>query len=152
VSNENLRSSQDYWYVPRFVRVLWGYKVFQWRLDVYSVQAGSVPTAPQSLYQQHRRDQPLAVNDGCFLFVAEEILLGTDNIEIAYESANVARVGEVELATRSGNRVGLRLARGVQHLQTGNVVLHLAENVEDGSTILRHRTIVTSLNKLRLCA
>src|ERR1700741_3893694 len=119
--------------------------VFDLWLDVHRLQAGSVPAPAKGLHEEHGGDQALALNDGRFLFVGQQDLLCADHVQIADESADITRCGDVQFAARRVNRVSLRLARGVEHLQTGDVVLDLAKSVEYGSAVVRDRRVVTRL-------
>src|SRR5208337_4289156 len=72
------------------------------------------------------------------------------DIEITDEAAGIARGGDLELAARGIDSVRLRLARGVEHLQAGEVVLHLAERVEDRTAIRGDGSVVARLRELHL--
>ena len=75
------------------------------------VEAGSIPTASQGFDEEDGSDQTLTLDYGYLLLVGQEILLRAHNIEIADKAADIPGVGEVELAARSSNGIGLRLTR-----------------------------------------
>jgi hypothetical protein len=124
--------------------------VARFRFYLDRSEAGGVPTASKRLDEQNRSDEALAVDDGSFLFVDEKVLLGINNIEIINEASDVAGSGNVELASRGGNRVGLGFAGGVENLETGYIVLNFAEGIENGVAIAGDVGVVAGLRELQL--
>ena len=49
--------------------------IFQVRLFLHGGKACGIPASSQRFYKEHGGDEPLAVDNGGFLLVAEQILL-----------------------------------------------------------------------------
>ena len=109
--------------------MLRGDDVFELGFDLDGGEAGGVPTTAECLDEKDRGNEALALDDGGLLLVAEKILLRTDDVEIADETSDIARVRKIELATRGCDGIGLGLASGVEDLQAGDVVLNLSESI-----------------------
>src|SRR5690348_8375373 len=63
-------------------------------LDSDRRQARAIPTTTQCLDQENGRNQALAAKLRCQTFIGEQLLLGSNHIEICNQAAAVARIGE----------------------------------------------------------
>ena len=129
-----------------------GYGVTEARLDLEGSNAGSVPTAAESFDQKDAGDELLALDQSHFVLVVEEILLGTDDIEITDEAADIAAVGEVQRAASGIHGSLLGGLRFVEDRDAGKAVLHFLKSAEDRAAIVRDGGIVAGLRVLLLRA
>ena len=132
--------------------VLRGKCVAEARLDLEGGDAGSVPTAAKSLYQENAGDQFLPLNDGHFILIVEEILLGADDIEIADEAADVAAVGKVQRAASGIHGLLLGGLRFGEDRNSREAILNFLKGAENSAAIVGDSRVVAGLRKLLLRA
>ena len=121
-------------------------------MNFYRGEAGGVPAAAEGFDQEDAGDEFLALQDGEFLFVAEEILLGGDDVEIADQAAGVAAGGDVESAARSVDGLLLGLIGLIENGEAGERILDFAEGFEHGAAIAGDGGVVIGLRELNLSA
>src|SRR6516164_8367139 len=126
--------------------------VFELWLDMNRLQAGSIPATAERLDEQDAANQALSLNDGRFLFIRKQDLLSTHNVEIADESSHITGCGDIQLSVCGIDGIGLRLAGGVEHFESGDIVLDFAKGVEHRCAIARDRCPVTGFGELDLRA
>src|SRR5260221_9123986 len=134
---------------PR-AELLRGEDVFGVGLDLDGGKAGGVPAAAQGFDQKDASDELLALEDGEFLFVAEEILLGADDIEIADQAAGVAAGGDIESAARSVDGLLLGLKGLIEHGEAAEIVLNFLKGAENGSAVCGDPGVVIGWGELQL--
>src|SRR4029077_7244044 len=89
--------------------------VFGVGFDLDGGEAGGVPSATERLYEKDPGDQLLALENGEFLFIAQDILLGGYDVEVTDQASLVAISGNVQAAARGVDGLLLRLIGLIEH-------------------------------------
>ena len=116
--------------------------IFELGLDLDGGEAGGVPAAAERFYQENAGDEALALNDGGFLLVDEQILLRGNDVEIADEAAFVAILGNVQSAARGIHGECCDRAP-FKNGESCNVVLNFVKGGQNGVAAIRDGHVVT---------
>ena len=88
-------------------------------MNFYRGQAGGVPAAAKGFDEKYAGDELLTLQDGEFLFVADEILLCGNDVKITDQAAGVATGSDVECFARGVYGLLLRLMGLIENGETG---------------------------------